>query len=717
MQECNVSQPGSGLVSLDSLIPPRPKSQPCPCCFDLDAPTALQNTNDLAWSQSESVIRLSRSRRNLESSARYGCPICSVLLEVLMFFGLDSPGDDRARNIELRVPTDSGNVEISVDVYYMEVYVQLYMSHQKSWNRIRPLPDLSTDYLSEESLSFIKSHLQTCLASHRLCCQGDGSLPARLLEVGHRGDSHIRLIDTDSVSSARYIALSYCWGNAITVRTTLASLEDMQSGIDVSMLPQVYVDAIALTRELGIQYLWVDALCIIQDSIEDWEAESANMSDIYAGAYLTIAAASSGSADRTVLRRHPRAESYADQYYGRVFTKRVADEEGAHMLKARVIPEVGVHSKWQDRSDERIPREPWSRRTWTLQEQLLSTRLLSFSTAEMQWTCLEAVACECRSQLNHRRLFGPNPVSQITRPADAFRFWHKLIENCSDRDLTDARDKLTAISGIAAILHRKTRSRYAAGLWADNIDADLLWRRAHPTTTEPPRPGYVAPSFSWASVEGEVDYCCFKNGKLPYHKSASVEAVETVASRNAPLGRVEGGRLTIRGPLIQGCMEESSRPGVYVVRLCQMRLVEVLADGVLQQVVVAGPDGSLETTVCRWSPSGSGSTQNLSTDTEGDPGTEEEEVEATGQILIAAKPDVAGPRMRCWVMRLGYFSSASDLASPQIRDHELLILGKSPRSPGNFERVGLATYPVKEGRSSVLEEVSEQEHIATITIV
>ncbi|WKT53909.1 Heterokaryon incompatibility [Fusarium oxysporum f. sp. vasinfectum] len=469
--------------------------------------------------------------------------------------------------------------------------------HERTWNRIRPLPDICAHQLSDESLSFVRSCLQTCLNKHTLCWQSDGGLPARLLDVGRCGDSAIRLVETESAASVKYIALSYCWGDNVTVKTTLAGLENMKSGISISELLQAYVDAVALTRELGIQYLWIDALCIIQDSHEDWVKESAKMSGIYAKAYLTIAAASSGSANQPFLRHSLPTGSHQDKYYTRVFSKQVVDGEGSHLLKARVIPESGVHSKWQDCFDECFPREPWSQRGWTLQEQLLSTRLLSFSLTEMQWTCQEAVLCECRSKLNHRRLFGQKPVSQITRAFDAFRFWHKVVENYSNRLLTNPQDKLTAISGIAAILQQKTQSRYAAGLWADNIDMDLLWRRATPTT-KLSRSGFVAPSFSWASIDGEVDYCCFRNGKRSYRKSASVVAVETNTSREAPLGRVESGRLIIHGPLIAGFMEDSSHNGVFVVKLGRIRL-DLVADAPLQQTIARGPEGNLERTNLR----------------------------------------------------------------------------------------------------------------------
>lgn len=326
MQRLNVTHSESGFVSLDGLIPPRPDNQPCPCCFALDAPTAIRSDgNQITWNRRESVICLRRSMRDIEVSTISGCQICSVLFEILIFFGLDPRDDGSVRNIELRIPTDLGNLGISFYNSWTELYVQVYMCmciqhlefyynsltqttapHERTWNRIRPLPDICAHQLSDEGLSFVRSCLQTCLNKHTLRQQSEGGLPARLLDVGHCGDSAIRLVETKSAASVKYIALSYCWGDNVTVKTTLAGLENMKSGISISELLQAYVDAVALTRELGIQYLWIDALCIIQDSHEDWVKESAKMSGIYAKAYLTIAAASSGSANQPFLHHSLR---------------------------------------------------------------------------------------------------------------------------------------------------------------------------------------------------------------------------------------------------------------------------------------------------------------------------------------------------------------------------------------------------------------------------
>jgi hypothetical protein len=277
---------------------------------------------------------------------------------------------------------------------------------------VRPLKDIATDHLSEDSLIFVNACLRSCIENHGFCRQTGGSLPARLLDVGTRDDGRIRLIETiEYTGSPEYIALSYCWGNSVATMTTRASLEQMKTGIEVSELPQTYIDAVLFTRELGIQYLWIDALCVIQDSFEDWERESTIMGGIYAGARLTIAASSITAAVQPFLRRDDPAGSPASQGQQEIFSERIYDNGDSVLVNARLIPESGVHWKWQDNSDPRSVPEPLSRRGWTLQERLLATRLLSISETELQWTCQQTVICECRSRLNYRRGVWPNAAS------------------------------------------------------------------------------------------------------------------------------------------------------------------------------------------------------------------------------------------------------------------------------------------------------------------
>lgn len=128
MQEPSHTPSESSFVSLNQLLPPRPIHQPCPCCFDLDAASARQSDGqEIIWDQKESVVYLRRSLQAIEIASSSGCQICSVLLEVLVFFHADSPMDGEARNVRLKIPSDLGHLEVSFPSAGTKQYVQIYM--------------------------------------------------------------------------------------------------------------------------------------------------------------------------------------------------------------------------------------------------------------------------------------------------------------------------------------------------------------------------------------------------------------------------------------------------------------------------------------------------------------------------------------------------------------------------------------------------------------
>jgi hypothetical protein len=120
-----------------------------------------------------------------------------------------------------------------------------------------------------------------CAESHILCRkQGDQShyIPTRLLDLQESSESTIRLmiVTPESVINTypRYVALSYCWGDTsvhIPLETKKENILDHMRGIDKGVIPQTILDAITVTKALGLRFLWVDAICIIQDNADDWQ--------------------------------------------------------------------------------------------------------------------------------------------------------------------------------------------------------------------------------------------------------------------------------------------------------------------------------------------------------------------------------------------------------------------------------------------------------------
>ncbi|KAM0208015.1 hypothetical protein ACHAPQ_005709 [Fusarium lateritium] len=628
----------------------------CTCCFDLDRVLVSPGVpNDVILNQRELVVLVQRKIEHFKNAAELG-------------------------------------------------------SQGEPWNHVQPLPEICDDHLSTQGLGFINACLRTCLEGHEHCRQDNPVLPTRVIDIGSVGEDYVRLVETENKGRGEYTALSYCWGSQASVKTEIGNVESMKFGIAVKDLPPAYQDAIVLTRELGMRYIWIDALCIIQDSQGDWERECSKMAETYANAYLTIAAASSASVTGHFLRPGLELPPHAVQDQRVIHSESMPGANGPVLLKARIMWPTGAHWKWRDGADEQRHVEPLSTRGWTLQEKVLSTRLLSVSAMEMVWTCKERTFCECGSLLNYHREFGQTPLSQISKPDEAFNFWHKVVENYSKRKLTQAGDKLPAISAIAAIIQQRTGSDYVAGLWRDNIDQELLWYRPASSPVGTVNSSYTGPSFSWASITGEVDYLCFRNGKYPYEKTSQVLELTSSTGPGAPLGRVSSSKLVIRGPLAMGSIERQPRHSISM-RLGKEHLWFCVNLGsalmwfhpdTTLSTIASVSDGVPETSSCRWSHAHNG----------GDLLEELESLDQKQQIghahhLTDGREGSSG--IRCWVMRLGGYH----LRDGEM-DYEYLVLGRAPSQPDVFERLGLG---LMLSDDDAADEIFAQENAATITIV
>lgn len=111
-----------------------------------------------------------------------------------------------------------------------------------------------------------------------------------MIDIGQPPDGEIPCLVNDEGRWGHWAALSYCWGKPQGLKATIANLEDLQTTIPVEELPRTLRDATTVTRELGLRYLWIDRLCILQDSREGWEEQSGRMSHIFRDAYVTLAA-------------------------------------------------------------------------------------------------------------------------------------------------------------------------------------------------------------------------------------------------------------------------------------------------------------------------------------------------------------------------------------------------------------------------------------------
>ena len=161
----------------------------------------------------------------------------------------------------------------------------------------------------------VKSWIDECGHKHRLCPLLTGepnALPTRVLKITRKqAGFEVRLYEGNG-KKLRYTTLSHCWGKDQPIKTTKANLSDHLREVKWPLLPKTFQDAVIITHGLGIEYLWIDSLCIVQDDMNDWGKESAEMKNVYGYSYLTIAAAA-GEDSRHGLFPTECRENYQDQ--------------------------------------------------------------------------------------------------------------------------------------------------------------------------------------------------------------------------------------------------------------------------------------------------------------------------------------------------------------------------------------------------------------------
>ncbi len=259
-------------------------------------------------------------------------------------------------------------------------------------------------------------------------------------------------------------------------------------GFAMAALPTTFQDAVSLTRSLKIRYLWIDSVCIIQDDRQDWRIESSRMCDMYSNAYLTIAATLATDDSQGFLRHRQSKLACIDLIY--------PAEETIRLFLQPDKANIGYYSDSCD--------GPLHSRAWTLQERLLSRRILGFASNQMYWECRGHTL---QKESGYRSI--PPGYLTLLQPfkanEDLMGLWHRLVEEYSERHLSDPRDKLVALEGLVERFAATSADTCVAGLWRRHLLDDLLWR-PYPGGSYSRPPIYRSPSWSWASIDGPVWY-------------------------------------------------------------------------------------------------------------------------------------------------------------------------------------------------------------------
>jgi len=343
-------------------------------------------------------------------------------------------------------------------------------------------------------------------------------LPTRVIEL--EPDGQARIIESLGMQ-AEYLTLSYCWGQGKKLLCTTGSglYEQFKQKLPVDdSMPKTFRDALQVTRALGYRYLWIDALCIIQDDPGDVGKEMAKMGGIYQQSTLNIL-----------------ADNGSDTDVG-LFCER--DARGRKSCNIRITLKRDSESLRTYRSvqpSSAFGTSALQKRGWVLQEEVLPGRSLKFGHTEVSWSCtttsahesdpcmetpdLAEVSIDIRYKVDSAmRLIvrRPDTFNEVLPDQPPFRHnhfdvWYQMIGNYSRRALSVDSDKLLAIAGLASLMEKHYRLTYVTGLWKEDLQVGLCWgvnsrndefRSDGPRSSTENFPDYLAPTWSWASAHG-----------------------------------------------------------------------------------------------------------------------------------------------------------------------------------------------------------------------
>ncbi len=423
------------------------------------------------------------------------------------------------------------------------------------WPSLPAWPNQFPD--SEEAIHRAQCWLSECVSKHKSCSRSEHSLPKRVLDLGQAEYFDRITLYVTRGEVAPYVTLSYSWGSSLPLKTTSSNINEHCAGILLEEFPKTLRDAILITKRLGFRYLWIDALCIIQGHDGDWAEQAAAMTDIYQGSTFTISALSSSDCDSGMLTKLPDhgfrvgTYSYPDNNVGDIF--------------------IGTPGKVLD-----LGAKALSTRGWTFQERLVSVASLHYTDEGMVWECASGIFPEndqgyrqfewksdWKTLVESRLIYHADQTSQ-SRSMNVWEhqydLWNSWVSEFSARKLSFSTDKLPAMAGIARSFAMKFRLRYVAGLWEENLISGLLWQRHH-TTSKPVRFGNeVAPSWSWASIEGRLKYRNIKISAPTPGADLRILRIEVKEDQPGTFGRVHDGIIEAEGLLQEVVVDRSLHP-------------------------------------------------------------------------------------------------------------------------------------------------------------
>ncbi|KAL2072773.1 hypothetical protein VTL71DRAFT_12116 [Oculimacula yallundae] len=519
----------------------------CNYCVDLD-----WNLYQKDYSMNEAAIET--MFKNVTVSVERGCKLCSLLCQGVTAVSKSMISEDttfweKLEYSRLRINLRKDRSVVATVGYPFNLEVEFYsrpgdqpLSHIFGIAEHVPF-QLNTTLL----VAFAKRHMDECIKSHAVCTAIKRvAQPRRLIDVGLEITENPRLVLVETEEqTAPYITLSHCWGqNPTMLTTTQDTITQRLRGILFSDLPKTFQEAVQITRALGVRYLWIDSLCIMQDDKEDWERESTKMAGIYMESCLTIAA--TASSDSTGGFFFNRTSQREDTKFNVETVKMCQNLGGGGDIIVYARPLLSHRQKFETTYHSSDEEAPLLSRAWAYQERMLAPRTLhDSSTSRLK----EKIA---------------RAVEQRAPIEDTYSVWKDIVEEYSSLALTKESDRLPALSGLASLFLQKLGSLYLAGIWEDDLVSGLLWSRIEDRGVACSREiSSNIPSWSWASlvrdqsnrnIRRQHHHIILPDRRLNHviadYRLKILQSECRVIGSN-PLGEVSGGKITIQGALIE----------------------------------------------------------------------------------------------------------------------------------------------------------------------
>ncbi|OCK77152.1 HET-domain-containing protein [Lepidopterella palustris CBS 459.81] len=354
---------------------------------------------------------------------------------------------------------------------------------------------------SDLQVNLLRQWLTDCDKTHKCRTGKSGFMPTRVIEIsGNIKAPKLRLRCWNNETKGSYVALSHQWGDPEKQRRLRTLSSNYKEHLDdipfdgPKGLPGTFRDAVEITLRLGISYLWIDSLCIIQENDDDWMTESKRMEDVFSNAYFTIAASRAVGMDDGFLKSRPSRtciplKSSEGQYY---ICECIDDFH-------RDAEEAGLN-----------------KRGWVYQERALSTRSIFFTERQVYWECGYGVRCETLTWMKNSKasfLGDPNfPNAALEwNKSMRIRLYETIYKRYSKLALTRPSDRPAAIQGLESRLARTFHTNGKWGIFERFLYRSLLWRHVdgvymQPIHDDPPGSTRKIPSWSWTAYIGEIDF-------------------------------------------------------------------------------------------------------------------------------------------------------------------------------------------------------------------